>query len=462
MMSYSSLQENLYCAPITDCLEPDVLAIGTAIPLCVSKYLLGSLRARGVSAKIVYSDMGPMDLLTHMAHARGFVRHPFVRSPERMGGRLSLWGLSTPRPPVEELRSWPYDFTELSAHFDAVEAEMGVHDAIPLSIRKLEQAVFARLAGFSDANLRVAPLAIDRDGKRFCPLEFVTQLAGKHGIRLLPRFRSDKLHREGDRIVAAEGTSSDGKSWTILPKIVVLAVGVEHAMKLISPIQQEPFPIRASDHHRIDLHGWLPPGSFGEYEVDDLGVAVLLMECESGDGVPFHLEIKVAPCGLWRRGYMQSSDNLSASHSDDVIYIQVQAVGAMHDRIPLGDLLNAGGALPPVMSHHDALLHGEIVRKMLDVSRTLGLEEPTFSLRPMLTNHHCYGAYRVGEAVTKEFRLVGCDNLFVLPPTSYVQGDDDANPTLKSCVLSRYAMDEIAEQLFRLRETSFQPTQSRI
>lgn len=34
-------------------------------------------------------------------------------------------------------------------------------------------------------------------------------------------------------------------------------------------------------------------------------------------------------------------------------------------------------------------------------------------------------------------------NMFALPPLAYVDCEDDANPTLKSLVLSQYAMDAI-------------------
>ena len=77
----------------------------------------------------------------------------------------------------------------------------------------------------------------------------------------------------------------------------------------------------------------------------------------------------------------------------------------------------------------------------------IGLSKPRFSLRPLLTNHHCYGAFRVGKTVTNGFRLRDLENLFILPPAAYVNSDDDANPTLKSVVLSQYAMEEILDFL---------------
>ena len=80
------------------------------------------------------------------------------------------------------------------------------------------------------------------------------------------------------------------------------------------------------------------------------------------------------------------------------------------------------------------------------MGRSLGLSAPTFSLRPLLANHHLYGAFRVGRAVSKDFLFNRADNLYILPPTSYVDVDDDANPTLKSLVLAQYAMESVAQR----------------
>src|SRR5205085_3147610 len=150
--------------------------------------------------------------------------------------------------------------------------------------------------------------------------------------------------------------------------------------------------------------------------------------------------------GLWARGYMPSGDNLCGAFDDASIWIQIQAISAMHDRFPGVDLLNVEG-IPPVMSARDATLHGEIVEVMRQVAAALGLQQPTFAFRPLLSNHHTYGALRVGKALTPELRLRDVENLYVLPPTAYVDLDDDANPVLKSRVLARFAIDDIVRQL---------------
>jgi len=448
MSGYSTTQENLYCTSPDECSSPDILMIGSAIPLAVLPYLVAEARDRlGRIPSIVVADAGPMDLLGHVAHDRGFVRHPFVQAPERVGGRLSLWGLSTPRPPLDSLKQWPYDYDQLLDRFEAVENELGVHDRIPFSDRKLEHELFQRLEeNFSGDYLRTAPLAIDKDGYRYCPLQNVRPLVESFGVRLLARFRCDRLLRSGGTIHAVEGTWVDGNRHTISPRCTVLAVGVESAIPLVQSVSTRRWPLRVADHHRIDLHGWLPHASFAKESDEELGVAIVLLECETRNGVPFHLEIKLAPISLWKRNYMQSADNLSAHH-DRGLYLQIQAVAAMRDRIPTDDLLTVSGPIHPVMSHRDAQQHGEIVQKMIAVSTAIGLAEPTFNFRPLLTNHHCYGAFRVGEAVTKEFRFADCRNLFVFPPTSYVDLDDDANPTAKSIVLSRFAVDAMIDDL---------------
>jgi hypothetical protein len=141
---------------------------------------------------------------------------------------------------------------------------------------------------------------------------------------------------------------------------------------------------------------------------------------------------------------MQSSDNLRGQQDDATLYAQVQVVAAMHDRLPSEDLLHVGSSLSPVMSARDARFHGELVARMAQVTEAIGLRTPRYNYRPLLTNHHCYGAFRVGGAVTREFRWHDIENLYVLPPSAYVDLDDDANPTLKSLVLSQYAMDDVA------------------
>ena len=110
-------------------------------------------------------------------------------------------------------------------------------------------------------------------------------------------------------------------------------------------------------------------------------------------------------------------------------------------------MLRVQGPLSPVMSARDAAFHGEVIETMRAVATAIGMPAPAFCLRPLLTNHHTYGAYRVGKAVSREFLFRGTDNLYILPPTAFVDEDDDANPALKSLVLSRYAMDDIAVRI---------------
>jgi hypothetical protein len=163
--------------------------------------------------------------------------------------------------------------------------------------------------------------------------------------------------------------------------------------------------------------------------------------------VPYHLEIKVAPQELWTRGYMTSHDNLNGTWAEASLWLQVQVVAAMHDRLPMGDLLQVASPIAPVMSSRDAAFHGELITVMQQVAGALGLTQPTFAFRPLLTNNHTYGAFRIGKMVTTGFRLCGLDNLYILPPTAYVDVDDDANPVLKSRVLMQYALDAIIERL---------------
>jgi hypothetical protein len=402
----------------------------------------------GGRPRVAVVDAGPFDLLTHMAHAQGFPRIPFLKAgTERLGGKLSQWGLSAPRVPAQLLRQWPYEATDLLRRFETVEAELSVPDPVPYSGRTLEMELLSTMRDrFPDCPVRVAPLAIDRDGRRWCPLSYIPSLVSQ-GVRLASRFRCRQLIREGDRITAVRGQWLDGRTYTWRPDIVVLGVGVEPSLPLIRQVADGPLPLEVADHIRIDLHGSLHPASFGKFGVEELGIAVLIMDCKSKkSGIPFHCEIKVSPRVFWKRGAMQSGDNLAGNASDDTIFVQIQAVAAMHDRVPTADLLQMDGGLPPVWSLADALFHAEIIQVMRDVAAALGLVNPHFCPRPPLQNHHLYGAYRVGKAVTEDFRFEGIDNLYVLPPTAYVDCDDDANPTLKSLVLAQIAMEAIAQR----------------
>lgn len=81
------------------------------------------------------------------------------------------------------------------------------------------------------------------------------------------------------------------------------------------------------------------------------------------------------------------------------------------------------------------------------LGQSLGLQDPTFRLRPLLANHHLYGLVRVGRGVDRRFAADGLENLFILPPTAYVDVDDDANPVLKSLVLGSFAAEAIVDAL---------------
>lgn len=446
---YPLTAERIYCSRPGACRFVDVLIVGSAIGLAVVRYLLDQhSRLSSAPLRVVVADAGPLDILTHMAHTR-FPRGPFLKPwGDHFGGRLGFWGMSTPRPPDDILRRWPYDYGDLLSRFSAVETALGVPDPVPQSGGNLELHLLSHLRDlFPDNAFRVAPLAIDRDGRRYSPLDEIPDLV-RDGVRLLPRFRCTRLIKAGRRVTTVRGVWMDGRMHTIKPRVVVLATGVEPSLQLVRQIVDGPLPLDAADHIRIDLHGRLPDGIFGAWSIDETGVAILIMEGRSREfGVPYHLEIKVAPLDLWRRGCMQSSDNLQGSDNPDTLYAQVQAVCAMHNRLPSGDLLRIHESLPPVMSAWDAAFHGEVVGTMRAVAAAIGLASPAFSLRPLLTNHHVYGAYRVGKAVSPQFLFRGTDNLYVLPPTAFVDEDDDANPTLKSLVLARYAMDDIALKL---------------
>lgn len=434
--------ESRYGSNPLQCHDLDILFIGSGIGLALVSYLLQKVGG-GSDLRIAVADAGPFDLITHVAHT-DYPRFPFIREGmERIGGKLSLWGASAPRPRREILKLWPYDLNDLERRFDIVENQMGVSDLTPKSNGILQARLSSILLDqFPESHFQNAPLAINRDGRRWCPLNTIPDLC-KREVKILPRFRCTRLLKEKSRIAGVCGTWSDGTSYTLKPKFVVLGVGVESSIPLLRKIAHESIQLEPADHIRIDLHGKLPSGHLGTASVDDLGIGVLLMEYSSRKkGIPAHFEIKVAPKGMWVRGYMQSSDNLLGDDPDDRIYVQLQCISAMHDRLPCRDLLNVDG-IPPVMSARDAELHGELVQMMNTVSNAIGLTDPTFSFRPLLTNHHCYGAYRVDKTVTKQFQLKDIENLFILPPSAFVDVDDDANPTLKSIVLGQYAMDEL-------------------
>lgn len=453
--SYPVTAERLYCSHPRYCIEPDVLIIGSAVGLYSARFLVDQfLRTAGRVPHIVVADAGPFDLMNHLGQSQGFKRVGFLQAGmERVGGKLVFWGLSAPRPPARLLAQWLYEPSDLDRRFSEVEQELGVPDPIPWSDQALERGLTARLGqGFPENVVRQAPLAIDRQGVRWTPLRYIPELVDVHGIQLLARFRCRELVTNGEEVLAVKGTWHDGSEWSLRPRFVVLAVGVEPSIPLLQPLCLQPTPLEAADHHRIDCHGSLLPGrclpELHGLSGEEMGVAVLLVEGESSPGqTPYHLEVKVGPRCLWARGALPSADNLRCAAADTRLTVQVQAVAAMHDRLPAVDMLNVASSLPPVMSARDAVFHGELVAKLLQVARTTGVDEPTFTLRPLLENHHVIGAYRVGRAVTRDFRWRDCDNLYVLPPAAYVDCDDDANPTLKSLVLSQYAMEDIVRRL---------------
>ena len=454
---YTLMSEQQYCSLPDDCLSPDILFIGSAIGLASADYLRQEAKnVLGHVPRIVIAEAGPFELWSHVGDVPGVRRLAYIKNPGRVGGDLTVWGVSTPRPRDNRLSDYPYPKLDLIRRFESVEKEMGVHEPIPMSGGDLELRLLGQLRDqFPEDAVSVAPLAINRLGQRWCPNYKVPQMT-RDGVKLLARFRCTELIREGSRIEAVKGTWMDGSAWTIRPQYVVLAVGAERSIPLVRGIARRPWPLRCSDHHRIDCHGWLPPGSLGTGPIEQLGVAVLIVELtDYGGGIetPYHLECKIAPWGLWKRGYMQSSDNLVGDYSDDTIFVQVQAVAAMKRGLPVADLLNVDGPIPAVMSQSDAMFCGDIIRAMIRVTDVIGLKDPNFSLRPLLTNHHCYRAFAVGESVTPEFQFVECNNLYIAPPAAFFPHECDANPTLKSVTVAQYAMDDILRRLAGVKKT---------
>jgi hypothetical protein len=451
--AYDLLAEQQYCSVPADCLSPDVLIIGSAIGSSAADYLRQAAKnVLGFVPEIVIAEAGPFELWNHVGDVPGVKRLPYIKNPGRVGGDLTVWGVSTPRPRDNRLSDYPYPRADLIQRFETVESEMGVGEPIPMSGGDLELRLLGQLRDeFPEDVVSVAPLAINRFGRRWCPNFRIPQMT-RDGVKLLARFRCTELIREGSRITAVNGTWVDGSTWTIRPQYVVLAVGAERSIPMIRGIADHDWQLRCSDHHRIDCHGWLPPGTLGIGSIEQLGVAVLIVElADYGNDTetPYHLECKIAPWGLWKRGYMQSSDNLTGDYSDDTIFVQVQAVAAMKRGLPTTDLLNVDGPIPAVMSQSDAMFCGDIIRAMIRVTNVLGLKDPNFTLRPLLTNHHCYRAFAVGESVTPTFRFVECSNLYIGPPAAFFPHECDANPTLKSVTLAQYAMDDILQQLAR-------------
>ncbi len=448
---YPFIHERTYCSMPADSLNPDIVFVGSGIGLSAAWHLVWFCREHSIPIpKIVVLDAGPFDLPCHLGDLPGYARFPFIQSPERLGGKLSIWGVSIPRPREDRLALYPYPLDDLRQRFAEIEQEMGGPDAIPESGATLESELLYTLREeFNDDGLvSVAPLAINRRGKRWTPLMYVPRLI-ESGVKLITRFNVTRMERVGDRISAVHGRwENDGKEYCIRPRAVVVAVGVEKAIPLLSPVLGWNRPRQISDHHRIDFNAILPPRHFGDQRIDEQGVAVVIVELvDDEDGVcsPFHLEVKCAPLRFWREGFMQSSDNLCGSHSDDTIYFQVQAVGAMNDSIPPSEFVNVSG-IRPAMSLRDSEFHGRIVRSMKRVCNALRVSSPSVFFRPIAQNHHLYRACTVGIDVDSSFRSMDTGNLTILPPTAFFDHHCDANPTLKSVVLAQYAMEDLAHQ----------------
>ena len=97
--TYPLIAEDSYCAAPDECATADVLFVGAGINLSCVGYVLA--QARSVlpqDLRVVVLDAGPLDLRTHLGNTR-IPRYHFLKADlNRIGGRLALWGLSTPRP----------------------------------------------------------------------------------------------------------------------------------------------------------------------------------------------------------------------------------------------------------------------------------------------------------------------------------------------------------------------------
>jgi RNA polymerase sigma factor (sigma-70 family) len=88
------------------------------------------------------------------------------------------------------------------------------------------------------------------------------------------------------------------------------------------------------------------------------------------------------------------------------------------------------------MSRRDAAFPGRIVTLLVAMTTSLRINAD--------------GAFRVGEALTREFRWQGLDTS-LLPPAAFVDVES-ANPTLKSLVLARHAIDAVVDEAGSLAE----------
>jgi hypothetical protein len=453
--------EDLFCTHPGRCPNLDMAILGSSVGLVAARHSIRYAKeVLGRNPVVGVFDAGPFDHLSHMANNPGFRRVPFIRGgTERVGGKSTVWGVSTPRPPTWILDRWPYPKDDLTRRFEAVEAELGVADPTPGSGGPLERIVLDRLANaLPECTVRVAPTAINRWNERWSSVKYVPNLVEDDGVKLVARFRCTEIVVHDRTVVGIRGMWRDGAQYEITTRTVFVATGPEPSIPLLRPVCRSPIPLQPADHLRIDSHGRIPFGAcdqaLNDLTADGMGVAVLLVEGTSQAGVPWHIEVKAAPVALWNAGYLPSSDNLSARDEARELQIQVQVVAAMHDRLPAQDLLQVPEPIPPVMSHRDAVYHGQLVERMAVVSAALGLPEPTYCLRPLLTNHHVYGLYRVGAALDPTFQFRDCDGLYVLPPTGFVDADDDANPMLKSLVLAQYPAEAAIERLAEMHAQS--------
>ncbi len=451
-MHKNHMLERAYCKTPIDCQSPIVAVLGAGIGLDFAHQLEQYYTALGHPLSpnsLAIFDAGGLDLLTHLSNT-GLPRLNLIQCGlERVGGKTALWGMCTPRPPKERLIKWPYPLADLQSRFQRFECAMGVPEPIPLSGRNLEGELIKRLGTFVDhrrvLDILPAPLAINAYGHRWSALDHLAEVT-EHGISIVPHARCTRLEAHNGYIEAIHG-AWHGKTFICRPQIVVLAVGAENVLPLLDNIRPSTLELHPADHIRMDLSGWLESDHFHLGDANELGVGVLNMDCRSEHAdVAYHLEIKVAPKPHWKH-YMPSGDNLQTGPYDRRILVQVQAIAEMHNRLPTNSLIRDHLRIHPQLSLSDVCFHAEIGTQMYKVAREIGLTDMHLTMRPLLTNHHLYGLFRIGKGVNTEFLLEGFENLYILPPAAFPDVDDDANPMLKSRVLTSYAVEAIAARL---------------
>lgn len=200
---YTLPYENTYGVHPADCPSPDVVIVGSGIGLAMAHHLI-SLRPE-LATRIVIVDGGPLDILTHISNT-DVPRLPLLTEGKaHFGGKLSLWGVSTPRPPTSSMALFPWDLQETKERFFRFEKELGVLDPIPFAGGVLEHEVETRLmCQFRGHQVGNAPVAIDRFGRRWSSISYVPELVRK-GVRILPRFRCVQLDRAGREVNALRG-----------------------------------------------------------------------------------------------------------------------------------------------------------------------------------------------------------------------------------------------------------------